>query len=112
MADQQQCEHRYLTSYGKGWVCANRACGVGSLSLAVPLPMPLVEEALKVIAASGVMAAPAPATVREFTNELGNRIRITIEGPTSTSENVLTPMEASELRQALDAHGVKGLDRG
>jgi hypothetical protein len=45
-----QCEHRYLTSYGKGWVCANPACGVGILSLSVPIPMPLVEKALRVIA--------------------------------------------------------------
>jgi hypothetical protein len=48
----------------------------------------------------------SPTTVREFINELGNRIRITIEGPTSTGENILTPMEVSELRQALNAHGV------
>lgn len=41
-------------------------------------------------------------TIREFTNELGNRIRITIEGPTSTSENVLTPIEVAELRRALN----------
>jgi hypothetical protein len=48
----RQCDHRYLTSYGKGWICANRDCGVGILSIAVPLPMPLVEEALKAIASS------------------------------------------------------------
>lgn len=40
----------------------------------------------------------------QFTNELGNAIRITIEGPTSTSENVLTPMEVEKLRGALNAH--------
>lgn len=54
--------------------------------------------------------APAPAhetTVSEFTNELGNAIRITIEGPTSTSENVLTPMEAAKLRGALNEHAVQ-----
>jgi len=45
---------------------------------------------------------PAPV-VREFTNELGNRIKITIEGPTSMSENILTPMEAKELQAALAA---------
>ncbi|RUR69035.1 hypothetical protein EJP67_18415 [Variovorax guangxiensis] len=39
---------------------------------------------------------------RSFTNELGNAIRITIEGPTSVSENVLTPMEADQLRSALN----------
>jgi hypothetical protein len=44
----------------------------------------------------------APAITREFTNELGNRIKITIEGPTSTSENVLTPMEGERLRRALN----------
>jgi hypothetical protein len=50
-------------------------------------------------------AAPAQQdTVSEFTNELGNAIRITIEGPTSTSENVLTPMEVDRLRQALNSH--------
>lgn len=42
--------------------------------------------------------------VREFVNELGNAIRITIEGPTSTSENVLTPMEVGQLRGALNEH--------
>lgn len=56
--------------------------------------------------AAGVKVREGQQTVREFTNELGNRIRITIEGPTSASENVLTPMEAAELRSALDAHGV------
>lgn len=49
MVDEKSCEHRYLTSYGNGWVCANRACGVGILSLAVPLPMPLVIEALRAV---------------------------------------------------------------
>jgi len=47
--EAQPCLHRYLTSYGKGWECAD--CGVGILSLAVPIPMPLVVEALKAIAA-------------------------------------------------------------
>jgi hypothetical protein len=51
-------------------------------------------------------AAPA-AVAREFTNELGNRIRITIEGPTSTSENILTPLEAQELRAALATPGAE-----
>lgn len=46
-------------------------------------------------------------TVSEFTNELGNAIRITIEGPTSTSENVLTPMEAAKLRGALNEHATQ-----
>jgi hypothetical protein len=59
--EKMQCEHRYLTSYGKGWVCANRACGVGILSLAVPLPMPLVEEALRALAfAGGAVVAQTP----------------------------------------------------
>lgn len=54
-------------------------------------------------------AAPvAGAVVREFTNELGNAIRITIEGPASTSENILTPMEASKLREALNEHATPG----
>ena len=47
------------------------------------------------------------ATVREFVNELGNRIRITIEGPTSISENVLTPAEVDELGTALSRHTKK-----
>jgi hypothetical protein len=45
---------------------------------------------------------------REFTNELGNAIRITIEGPTSTSENVLTPREVVELQSALNDHLGRG----
>lgn len=40
-------------------------------------------------------------TTRSFVNELGNQIRITIEGPTSTSENTLTISEAGHLREAL-----------
>lgn len=43
---------------------------------------------------------------REFTNELGNRIKITIEGPASTAENILTRVEAGELKAALDGHAV------
>ena len=43
------------------------------------------------------------ATLRKFTIELGNRIKITIEGPSSVSENVLTQREAHELRDALIA---------
>lgn len=45
---------------------------------------------------------------REFTNELGNRIKITIEGPNSTSENILTPYEAEQALQALEEaiHGI------
>lgn len=51
---------------------------------------------------SAMLAAVPPAAVRQFTNELGNAIRITIEGPTSLSENTLTPMEADQLRGALN----------
>lgn len=43
---------------------------------------------------------------REFTNELGNAIRIVIEGPTSTSENVVTPMESAQLLSAMLEHAV------
>lgn len=50
---REVCTHRYPTSYGKGWVCANRACGVGIFSLVLPLPMPLVVEALKAIGVLG-----------------------------------------------------------
>lgn len=51
---------------------------------------------------------------REFTNELGNRIKITIEGPTSTSENILTAREFAELREAIasqEAENVSDEDR-
>ena len=48
-------------------------------------------------------SAPSAAVSREFTNELGNAIRITIEGPTSVSENILTPMEFQELRAAINS---------
>jgi hypothetical protein len=44
------CAHRYLTSHGRGWECAD--CGVGILSLSVPLPMPLVAKALAAIASN------------------------------------------------------------
>ena len=44
-------------------------------------------------------------TVRTFTNELGNPIKITIEGPASTSENTLTRLEAGQLLAALSEHG-------
>ena len=42
------CAHRYLTSHGRGWECFD--CGVGILSIAAPIPMPLVVDALKLIA--------------------------------------------------------------
>ena len=41
--------------------------------------------------------------VRSFINELGNLIKITIEGPSSTSENTLTLMEGERLRDMLVA---------
>ena len=54
--------------------------------------------------------APLPAsagtTLREFTNELGNRVRITIEGPASVGEFVVTPMEFEQLRAGLSEHAV------
>lgn len=53
-------------------------------------------------ALSSAAPSAAESVSREFTNELGNAIRITIEGPTSTSENVLTPMEFQELRAAIN----------
>ncbi len=45
LTNSEHCEHRYLTVYpgSGGWVCAD--CRVGILSLAVPLPMPLIEKA-------------------------------------------------------------------
>jgi regulator of replication initiation timing len=59
--------------------------------------------------------------MKEFTNELGNTIRIKIteepisgidgvlikiEGPTSLTENHLTRMEAEKLRDALNQLGI------
>lgn len=43
-------------------------------------------------------------TVSEFSNELGNSIRITIEGPTSKSTNDLTLGETSKLNETLTSH--------
>lgn len=43
-------------------------------------------------------------TTTEFKNELGNTIRITIEGPTSKSTNDLTPNETAKLTEALTNH--------
>lgn len=51
---------------------------------------------------TGDLANAVPRIRREFDNELGNRITITIDGPTSRSENILTPREATELRNGLD----------
>lgn len=45
------CGHRFLTSHGRGWECAD--CGVGILSLTVPLTMPLVKEALSALGMKG-----------------------------------------------------------
>jgi hypothetical protein len=42
---------------------------------------------------------------RSFTNELGNTVRIIIEGPHSISENELTRLEARELAIALLLEG-------
>lgn len=50
------------------------------------------------------LSAPPVATVSEFTNEIGNSIRITIEGPTSKSTNDLTPLETTKLNEALTRH--------
>ncbi|MBP7622410.1 MAG: hypothetical protein KA763_00450 [Xanthomonadales bacterium] len=61
------------------------------------------------LTAAGVMQASGgahdgAAVRREFNNELSNWIKITIEGPTSMSENILTPLEVSQLRGALNDH--------
>ena len=45
--------------------------------------------------------SPDTVTSREFVNELGNSVRITIEGPTSMCENVLTTREAAVLKAML-----------
>ena len=62
MNELKQCEHRYLASHGRGWECAD--CGVGILSLAVPLPLPLVAEALRAIAGAPTVGLSA-ATAKE-----------------------------------------------
>lgn len=48
MAEQKDCTHRYLTAHGRGWECAD--CGVGILSLFMPIPLPTIAKALEVIA--------------------------------------------------------------
>lgn len=51
----------------------------------------------------GLFARLTPAVVeRSFINELGNQIKITIEGPHSISENTLTGVEAAQLSGALN----------
>jgi hypothetical protein len=67
-----------------------------------------LESAIRALAARGQVRCHKGAMVREFENEIGNHIKITIEGPTSTSENILTPMEVTELRRALIAAAPKG----
>jgi hypothetical protein len=57
MSEQKDCTHRYLTSHGRGWECAD--CGVGVLSLSVPIPLPTIAKALEVIAAG--VALPVKA---------------------------------------------------
>ena len=47
---------------------------------------------------------PSATIIREFDNELSNHIKITIEGPTSITELMLTPMEADKLGEALHVH--------
>lgn len=46
-------------------------------------------------------AAASPIADRSFINELGNSIRIVIEGPASVSENIITPVEFDELAAAI-----------
>jgi hypothetical protein len=54
--EQATCQHRYLTSYFEtGWICS--ACRVPMLSLMMPIPLPLIAEALKVVVSR---AAPSP----------------------------------------------------
>lgn len=55
-------------------------------------------------------AVAGPTATREFTNELGNAIRITVEGPNSMHENIVTPMEAEQLRSALNEHAMRAAD--
>ncbi|WP_269581872.1 hypothetical protein [Roseibium sp. Sym1] len=46
-------------------------------------------------------AEPAPV-VRQFVNEHDREITIAVEGPSSIPENVLTQMEAQQVRNALN----------
>lgn len=55
-------------------------------------------------------AVAGPTVTREFTNELGNAIRITVEGPNSMHENIVTPMEAEQFRSALNEHAMRAAD--
>ncbi len=65
---------------------------------------------IRQIATAALSLPPQPegeeavATVSEFKNELGNTIRITIEGPTSKSTNDLTSVETMHLNKALTKH--------
>lgn len=45
--EQDSCQHRYLTTHGNGWECAD--CHVGIFSLSVPIPLPLIAKALTVL---------------------------------------------------------------
>lgn len=66
----------------------------------------LIEDGLVIehLKAKATPSPPVADVVREFTNELGNAIRITVEGPRSMHENIVTPMEAEQLRGALNEH--------
>lgn len=61
-------------------------------------------------AAPAAGAVAGPTATREFTNELGNAIRITVEGPNSMHENIVTPMEAEQFRSALNEHAMRAAD--
>lgn len=79
--------------------------GTGGRTFESFLPAESSRDMIEVAMRAALAASqPAPSTTREFTNELGNAIKITIEGPTSTSENVLTPMEVKELLSSLVTH--------
>lgn len=75
--------------------------------------LPHYEAAAKAVLAlaSRPAGATESCTISEFTNELGNCIRITIEGPTSTSTNDLTPKEATKLNEVLSRHSAGATER-
>ena len=71
------------------------------------MPQDWMEAAMRACRLIAASHGQAPAVKREFTNELGNSIRITVEGPNSMHENIVTPMEAKQLREALNEHAQK-----
>lgn len=51
-----------------------------------------------------IFGPPKSSPLMRFTNENGNRITITIEGPSSISQNTVTGRELRKMRQALSTY--------